>query len=214
MTALRITLVFLMASGCHEETAAKPPTPAAAKPPKPITKKEWSDPNRPLPPRRPGQPLTDINNNPCAVSYWSGGNKGHVTAFAKDLIAEKWEIKDGSPDNVGNHLVWFENLEDGLRGCEQLLGRPPYANMTLERALRVWSGGHSSKAYARKVSRDTGIGLNERIGRLNTRKLDLLLIEMARWEGGHRSKLPGRVAALLKRSAPIARAGGPDLAMR
>ena len=90
-----------------------------------------------------GGSLTWRNNNPGAIK-WSYGN-GNRSGLSKDLEAAGINIRQGSPMTDGGHAIAFASEDEGWKAAKLLLGdadgKYGYRDLTLEEAMKRWSGG-------------------------------------------------------------------------
>lgn len=77
-------------------------------------------------------------------------------------ISKKWGAVQSVTlnDRQRNKIAVFGDAVTGGAALYDLLDQK-YAGKTLKAAIAKWSGGNSSKAYAARISRATGVGLNE-----------------------------------------------------
>lgn len=95
-------------------------------------------------------PAAIRTNNPGAM--WGG-----ASWQKKYGVLGKQNLNDGL--GQGNNIAIFPTKEAGAAAQFDLLNRK-YAGMSLQSAVRKWSGGNSSMAYALKLARATGAQLN------------------------------------------------------
>jgi hypothetical protein len=107
----------------------------------------------------------DKNNNPL-----------NIKASGTTLAYEGVSGKDPKPASDGGQFLTFETPEAGFKAAKKLLTANSYADLTLDKAMKRWSGG----GYGADVS---NIPANKKIKDLTQSELDKLIKDMAKREG-------------------------------
>ena len=139
-----------------------------------------------LPPREPGQTLTQYCNNPGALTYSYAKTPETPTPLARNL-AEKHGIQvlKGPPDRKGNHVMCFTSSEDGRR-AHVLLLQNDYAGFTVAKAVKRWCKCREWKKYVDFVVGRACVSRKTLIGDLSDTELRRVAIAQSEWEGGPR----------------------------
>lgn len=113
--------------------------------------------------------------NPGAM--WGGSRADKWGATAAQVL------NDGL--GQGNNIAIFPTFVQGA-AAQFDLWKSNYSGMTLDAAIRKWSGGNSSPAYMTFLKSQTGIGINDvvTIALLASPTGLALMKSQARWEAG------------------------------
>lgn len=79
------------------------------------------------------------NNNPGNIKYRYGN--GQLTEFAQSLLSEGVPITEGSQAVDGGNFIKFPDLASGKDAMRALLTSQAYSNLTIDEAMKKWSGG-------------------------------------------------------------------------
>lgn len=106
---------------------------------------------------------------------WRNCNPGNIrpSRSNKEQIGEAWGF------------AVFPSTEAGMRAIRDLLERPRYAALTLERAIHVYAppaDNNPSDAYAAYVSQQSGVGLGEILGTLDDLRMMKVIAAMVAFE--------------------------------
>lgn len=106
---------------------------------------------------------------------WRNNNPGNLrpSRFNKEQIGDAW-----------GYAV-FDDYDAGLRAMRDLLGRPLYARLTLEKAIYQYappSDSNPSHDYAAFVSARSGVGLDEVLGKIGNARLMQVIAAMVVFE--------------------------------
>lgn len=120
------------------------------------------------------------NNNPGNIKYKYGN--GQVSGFAQSLMDAGIEIKEGSPATDGGSFISFPTVEQGDVALKQLLTSEAYSNLSVDEAMKKWSGGgYGSEVMTRPVS--------ARMSDLNEKQIADLISGMKKREGWKEGKI-------------------------
>lgn len=106
---------------------------------------------------------------------WRNNNPGNIrpSKYNKEQIGAAWGF------------AVFDSEEAGLRAMRDLLGRPLYARLTLEKAIFKYappSDSNPSWNYAAYVSERSGVGLGEVLGNIGEARLMAVIQAMTVFE--------------------------------
>ena len=106
---------------------------------------------------------------------WRNSNPGNIrpSRFNKEQIGEAWGF------------AVFASVEDGMRAMRDLLGRPLYARLSLEKAIYKYAppaDDNPSDAYAAYVSTKSGVGLGVVLGTLDELAMMRVISAMVAFE--------------------------------
>ena len=114
------------------------------------------------------------NNNPGNIKY-SYGN-GNISGFAQSLIDAGIDIQEGSPATDGGSFIAFPSEEIGDSSLKQLLTSGAYTGLSVDEAMKKWSGGgYGAEVMTRPMS--------VTVGELSDEQLDDLISGMKKREG-------------------------------
>ncbi|RYG62011.1 MAG: hypothetical protein EON60_01475 [Alphaproteobacteria bacterium] len=107
---------------------------------------------------------------------WRNNNPGNLrpSKYNKRQIGSAWGF------------AVFGSREDGLAAMKDLLRRPVYARLSLERAMYRYAppaDNNPTHAYLDYVSRRSGVGFDVRLGSLDAYRLDEVVTAMMAFEG-------------------------------
>lgn len=119
------------------------------------------------------EPASIRYKNPGAM--W-GGSRANKWGAVDDIV-----LKDGQ----SNHIAVFPTTVQGA-AAQFDLWRAAYTNMSLQAAIKKWSGGNSSTAYMNFLKGKTGIGPDDMVtvGLLSGARGLSLMKAQAQWEAG------------------------------
>jgi len=112
-------------------------------------------------------PRARRNNNPLNVKY--GGT-------TKKWVDNSLAILDPIPAADGGYFLKFNTVKDGWRAATDLLTSNIYADLSIDAALRKWSGG----GYGGEI---VPLSPTKKIKHLDEEKLRKLMRAMVRREG-------------------------------
>jgi hypothetical protein len=101
-------------------------------------------------------------------------------------IANKWGSTGHGIIGGGHKIARFDDPLNGAAAHFDLLGQR-YAGMTINDAIKKWSGGNSWQPYASRVAQEVGVDPNERltIDRIRDPNFAVPFAKaMAKWEAG------------------------------
>ena len=118
-----------------------------------------------------------------APASWRYGNPG---AQYPGPVSRRWGGVQYGTIGDGHKIAQFDDPLKGAAAQFDLLGSN-YSGMTINDAIRKWSGGNSWQQYASKVARDTGVDPNEKltIDRIRDPNFAVPFAKsMSKWEAG------------------------------
>ena len=110
------------------------------------------------------------NNNPLNIK-WGSFAQGYAGA------------KQGSNATDGGTFATFQSVEQGWQAAKDLISSKNYKDLSLEQALRRWSGQGYGVEKLKNVLNFTPMWINKKTGEMNEDELNELLSAMVKLEG-------------------------------
>lgn len=118
-------------------------------------------------------PLSDRLNNPLNIKY--GGATKHLLDQGVATLGPK--------ATDGGNFLHFTSQEEGYKAAGALLTGPNYKDLSVQDALKKWSG----KGYGGEIVAKQGIDPSKKIKDLSPNERAILVSQMAQIEGGPQS---------------------------